>query len=400
LGLELETTLAVLQPCEITDRPAGESPEGWSTITSSKLRVDSIRGLLVGASVGESLGLARCGLSRAASLKMFGRGPLTFNLVPGWGWGSAQSWGMLACAQAALRSRNRTEAFRQQLTKRLRWLYLTAPFAAEPACVRSALRLMVGVPADFAGSTQPGSDPFLRAMFLAVGLQATGGRPEKWIEVAVGLTHRHPMVEKCSLMLAYAAQLAVFVPPNQFDPPMVLARLRHSVVDPELSGLLAKVAMWLDEQRSTAWVAKRLGYGQAGRKEPPELVAVVAIYCWLRHPRRYRTAVERAVLLGGKSSTVAAVTGGLAGIQLGVEKIPPEWRKRLVLSPHGGRWLSRLVSRLVDWPHGAEDLHHAPALPSRALRQLLRSAVLGVAWGLNRTLAGPWRMAEAMVGRR
>lgn len=53
-----------------------------------------------------------------------------------------------------------------------------------------------------------------------------------------------------------------------------------------------------------------------------------ALWC-LANSRSYKEAVLRAVNLGEDTDTVAAVTGGLAGIQYGYQSIPQEWIDKL-----------------------------------------------------------------------
>ncbi len=53
-----------------------------------------------------------------------------------------------------------------------------------------------------------------------------------------------------------------------------------------------------------------------------------ALWCFL-NTKTYKEAVLTAVNLGNDTDTVAAVTGGLAGIYCGFEKIPKKWVKQI-----------------------------------------------------------------------
>lgn len=55
-----------------------------------------------------------------------------------------------------------------------------------------------------------------------------------------------------------------------------------------------------------------------------------SLWCLL-NSFNYRSAVLRAVNLGDDTDTVAAITGGLAGIYFGEEQIPKEWIDKLAL---------------------------------------------------------------------
>src|SRR5690606_32879574 len=112
---------------------------------------------------------------------------------------------------------------------------------------------------------------------------------------------------------------------------------------------------------------------RSGIDRSSDATAVMATYCWLRHPTDFRRAVESAAALGGDVDTLAAVVGGLAGAHLGAHGIPERWKRRLRGFPHGPEWIARMADRLADWPHGIDDLHRAPALPSDPPMQLLRN---------------------------
>jgi len=64
-----------------------------------------------------------------------------------------------------------------------------------------------------------------------------------------------------------------------------------------------------------------------------------SIWCFL-NTDNYKDAVLKAVNLGGDTDTIAAITGGLAGLYYGIEDIPSEWRNKIA-SPH-------LINNLLD----------------------------------------------------
>src|SRR5262249_30904938 len=82
----------------------------------------------------------------------------------------------------------------------------------------------------------------------------------------------------------------------------------------------------------------------------PESV-VTALACFASAPGDYTTAVGRAVLLGGDTDTIAAMTGVLSGALLGVQAIPlrvlaaledhPGTRGRTYRAERGGRLFAR-----------------------------------------------------------
>lgn len=76
--------------------------------------------------------------------------------------------------------------------------------------------------------------------------------------------------------------------------------------------------------------------------------AVTAIACFASSPDDYLTAIGRAILLGGDTDTIAAMTGALSGALLGAHAIPKELLARLEDHPEmkGRTYLADLARRL------------------------------------------------------
>ena len=75
-------------------------------------------------------------------------------------------------------------------------------------------------------------------------------------------------------------------------------------------------------------------------------VLETALWCWYK-TRDFRSALVTAVNLGGDTSTIAAVTGAIAGVYYGLDGIPREWlvgvEDKNILSGMGKR-IYRMVS--------------------------------------------------------
>lgn len=95
-----------------------------------------------------------------------------------------------------------------------------------------------------------------------------------------------------------------------------------------LDSLIDCVKMERDEVKSTGYVIDSL---------------VASIWC-LYHTYSYREAVELAVNLGGDTDTIGAITGSLAGIHYGYNKIPKEYVKSL----KGKKLLSDVCDRFYE----------------------------------------------------
>jgi poly(ADP-ribose) glycohydrolase ARH3 len=91
--------------------------------------------------------------------------------------------------------------------------------------------------------------------------------------------------------------------------------------------------------------AMLLGNGIAADDAVP-----AALWAFLRHPRSYPDAIRAAILMGGDTDTIAAMTGALSGTFLGADAIPVSWVQRV-----------EQAERII---HLADRLHDAAVRPS------------------------------------
>jgi ADP-ribosyl-[dinitrogen reductase] hydrolase len=180
------------------------------------------------------------------------------------------------------------------------------------------------------------------------------------------LTHPHPdAIDACvlwSVAIARAITLPAGTPPDWVA--LVAEGLDH--VEP------ARRALWqqrLDACRTTApeqfspngWVVAALQAALACAAQTTTLPN--SLPC-----THLRSAIERAVRLGGDTDTVAAIAGSLLGAYWGATALPHEWRRPL----HGRLTYDVAVLRSADLDHharlaanGAEpDQHDWPGISS------------------------------------
>jgi ADP-ribosyl-[dinitrogen reductase] hydrolase len=326
-----------------------------------------VEGIILGCAVGESLALARVGLHPRKAIKIYGRSPLTFQFQPGRGVSGERTHGLLMTIQAMLESRSDHRSFGRKLRKRVSWYRLGFPIRSTLRAISSAKNFSEG------DSFQLANDPLVRAAAISVVIQGSQhGQP--WVEEALDATMRSSAAFEPAMLIAHATQLAQMTEPNEFDSQEVLNKLSQTTDDPEVQQLLSSLKEHLACNRSVVNTARCLGWetGIPSRQLP---IAIMAIYAWLRHPNRFRLAVERSALLGGECCAVAAVAGVLSGATLGKRGIPPDWLKKTTLYPHDKNWREQLIGRVKDWPHGVEDIQDAHAEPSRVFGQILRNTL-------------------------
>jgi poly(ADP-ribose) glycohydrolase ARH3 len=147
-------------------------------------------------------------------------------------------------------------------------------------------------------------------------------------------THLHPLGIEGAQLLAVAVALCV----------------RSTELDKEgvCRELLARcqTAEWRAKLEQVAALTSPGELPRLGNKITALESAGTAIGCFLSSPDDYGTAIGRAILLGGDTDTIAAMTGALAGAYLGRAPIPAQLIDRLEESAKGRSYLEELASDL------------------------------------------------------
>lgn len=357
---------------------------------STHLRQEHIHGLILGVALGESLGLARRGLSRRKALRRYGRTPLRFRFVPKRGVYSEYTRIMLVNAQGLLNCRSDVRLFRRAFAWRLSWYLLSVPFGINRANLRAGLKawlMRLGVQT---GQNIDCNGAATRTLFSAIATNGTGHRLQRWVEESTRLTHTHPEALRQSAVLAILADEAVTTKPGELDYHKVIERIVEvAASNKEWSTALKALETFLDAGRSPAAVARHFGWTK--RIDGCRPMTIMTTYCWLRYPEDFRRATESAIRLGGDSACLGAVVGGLVGSHIGQKRIPKDLRKQLAGNPHGPEWIEELAERFSHWPHGSDDLHLAPAESVDPLMQIIRNTLMFPVWGLHVLSRIPFR---------
>ncbi len=369
----------------------------WAAVTGSLRREHAVEGLLLGVAIGESLGLGRGGLRRRSSLRMLGRGPINYAVIPGIGLSGYDTQRMLIIMQSILRSRSQLEGFRKGFANRLRLHLLTLPLYAGRTNLLASLRLCLGASHEQSGVVSIENSPLASAIAIACVLQGTGHSAEKWVALSTETTHVSGETVESAVLMARSAHLAVMTPETDFNPVSIIERLIKITEDQEIATLLKQLREGLLLGKSSSEMAAHLGWQKA---IPSSAIptALMGLYAWLTNHKSFEKTVEQAILLGGDSASLGAVAGGLAAIHLGPQSIPDRWRKWYFGWPNTSSWLKAMANRFVDWPHGVEDLHAAPALPSRPAMQWIRSMLVNFSLAANAVIRLPWKCFGYIFG--
>jgi ADP-ribosylglycohydrolase len=311
-------------------------------------RLQSITGALLGAAVGDALGVPREGLSPRRAARLYGNPPLRHHFLFGHGMVSDDTEHACLVAQALLRAPEDAERFARSLAWGMRWWFLGLPAGLGRATLRACVRLWLGFPPDRSGVFSAGNGPAMRAALLGVCLGADLDRLRAYVRASTRITHTDPKAEHGAMLVALAAHYGAEKGPNGIEPSDFLAQARNALVEPdaEILDWLTQIEDNLKRQTPPAELAKGRGLARGVSGYIYHTVPM-ALYCWLRWPGDFRRAVEGVIALGGDADTTAAIVGGVAGATLGAEAIPAEWVDGLWEWPRSVKWMRALSQRLA-----------------------------------------------------
>ena len=374
-------------------RPTRSSPLPWNLAVPTHRRERATEGLLMGCAVAESLSLARNGIHPRVGLKLFGRNPLQFQFQPGSGVTSHRTHALLMSFQAMLQSKTDPNIYSANVKNRIAWYQRAFPLRHTHIHLSRLVNRIIGRHFDDSMTVGLGDDPLIRSLVMSIMLQGCVESATSWFQSSVAVSHMDLRVLHASTLIGYAAQLAQMSEQQDFDSNEILSRLIAVTEEPELKSMLLSLQDPLERKRSLAAVARQQGW-EHGIPADVFAAAIIGIYAWLRHPKRFRNSVERTILLGGHCSGPAVIAGSLTGISLGKRGIPTEWLKMVSTYPHNSQWHETLIERVKDWPHGVDDIHETMALPSSILGQVGRNISFSALRMLHALIRLPMRLTQ------
>ena len=134
------------------------------------------------------------------------------------------------------------------------------------------------------------------------------------------ITHGHPAAIAASIAGAYLVKLALDdVPVAQY---LSKTMAFCDGISDEFDRAMLRIGHVLGWGSETH-ALKHLGEGWVG-----EEAIALALYCVLRYPDDYVSAVRRGANTNGDSDSIACIAGGIMGARLGIDAIPQAWRER------------------------------------------------------------------------
>ena len=171
---------------------------------------ERIQGCLLGAAVGDALGLPYEGLSAERAKRLLGS-PERFRLFCGRGMVSDDTEHLCMVSQALIESGGDVEVFRKSLAKRLKGWLLLLPAGIGLATLKATIRLWLGVSPEKSGVYSAGNGAAMRASILGVVIGNKAEDREKlraFVRASSRLTHTDPKAEYGAYAVALASSFA------------------------------------------------------------------------------------------------------------------------------------------------------------------------------------------------
>jgi poly(ADP-ribose) glycohydrolase ARH3 len=144
------------------------------------------------------------------------------------------------------------------------------------------------------------------------------------------VTHAHPVGMDGAAVQAWAVANAVKLDPQrQFPLQGYLQGLIDFARTPEIQTKMKLLKKLISEDVSPDEASDVLGRSVAVHESMP-----FAIYSFLKYPKSFEECLFCAILHGGDRDTLGAMACAISGAYLGLETIPPGWRKKLENRAH------------------------------------------------------------------
>lgn len=310
--------------------------------------VQRMRGVVLGTSVGDSLGLPAEGIGPQRIARMF-QGGLRQRFILGKGMVSDDTDHTVFVCLSLLASGGSARAFSASLAGYLRRWLLCLPAGIGMATLKSIIRLWLGFDPSRSGVYSAGNGPAMRVAPIGAFFAHDAAGMEEFVRASTLMTHTDPKAFVASM--AVAALTARVVAGGMSEPPPVAEfadlLLESGRDDGQWAEIVATLAASLSAGHCTAEFAAVMGQhngvsGYIYRTVP------VALYAWHRHFGDFRGTMEAVFHCGGDTDTSCAIAGAMAGAVTGEDGIPEDWVRDIADYPHGVDFLRQVADALAD----------------------------------------------------
>ncbi|HSH88408.1 MAG TPA: ADP-ribosylglycohydrolase family protein [Ramlibacter sp.] len=316
-------------------------------------------GCLVGAAVGDSLGLPYEGLSARRAAKMYPGAP-AHHLLPGKGMVSDDTEHACFTAQALIRSDGDVKVFGRRLASSLRWWLAGLPAGIGLATLRAIFKSCIGFPPSRSGVFSAGNGPAMRSAIIGVALGHSPSKMAEFVRCSTRITHTDPKAFHGALAVALAAHCAAAS--ASVSPEAFIAQLETALATEnanEFLGLVKRAAESAARHEPVAEFAVSIG-SRGGISGYMFHTVPCVLQAWFKHGNDFAAGLTEIIGAGGDTDTAGAIFGGIAGAAAGKEGIPPAWISDIVEWPRSVAWIERLGDALA---RSAGDAGGRPGSP-------------------------------------
>lgn len=345
-------------------------------------------GMLLGAAMGDSVGLPVEGLSPRRAFLMY-RGRWEQQFLLGMGMVSDDTEHAIFVAQSLLAHPSSAIRFTRSLSWKFRWWLLGIPAGIGWATLRSTLKLWMGVPPSRSGAASAGNGAVIRGLVIGAYFSKEPEKLRDYTILSTRMTHTDPRAATGALALARLAAFAMETrSEEELDPARVMTIMQETESeDAKWLALIEsmKAAQGMKLTTEEFAIRLRLNHGVSGFVYH---TVVVAVYAWIRNLGDFRKTVISVLNCGGDTDSVAAIAGALAGIYSGGKDIPQRWLMGLCEFPRSVSFMKLLGTRLGETSTGLKSgpvTYFWPLVPVRNLLFLL-----GVLFHVCRRMLPPY----------
>jgi len=307
----------------------------------------AITGCVLGAAVGDALGLAVEGMTRTRQARMFPR--ITgYKFLAGRGMVSDDTEHTLMTAQALAATASQPEAFAMDMSRRLKYWIAALPAGVGPATLRACVKLLLGFSWKQSGVFSAGNGPAMRSAIIGAAHCDDLERMKELVEANTIITHTDPKAFYGALAVALMAALSAKgakVTGQEFI--KTLSNLIEGHEAGEFMNLVSSAAKSARAEESTARFLISINQPEGVGNYVYHTVPAV-IQCWLRRPLDFKAATLEMVRAGGDTDSCASIIGGVIGAGVGEAGIPEQWINGLMEWPRTVHWMRQVAHALAE----------------------------------------------------
>lgn len=287
-------------------------------------------GLLLGAFVGDCLGLPFEMLSSGMKKKIFGDTiEHRFIYIPFEGWSgicsddTEHAWltAITLCKTHGLGE----NSFATELSRVLKLWLLTCPIGIGRATLLSCLKLLLGWSHHKSGVLSAGNGAAIRALVIGAFYADNFESCRDYVKISTLMSHVDERATEGALVIAQAASIAMKHEGQKSSIDIFFKSTLPLIKGEELNNFLRVAENHLSMKSSLDDYLRAIGISKSGVSGYMNHTVPAVIYAWLRYYGDYLNTVNKIIEAGGDTDTTACLAGALAGLTVGEEGIPPKW---------------------------------------------------------------------------